>query len=199
MVCCSPACVKLFRRLVLFFVLAGVVFSIFAITSCEFIVYTYDKEDGTETSGSAGFFQSGEDNNSCSLYDRSFDKSEEVAKSAAIFAPIAALFAVLVIIMKLSFASCKGSRGTVVLCLVAALVSQGITFIFYNSDEFCDGDILNEITHLDPCKPGKGSAFSILALILYFFSMVAFWCLPKSSQKEVDVTGSEVEVKGNVV
>ena len=176
----------------------GIVFSFVAAFSCEFIKYDHSSEEGDDESslGYAGLFgYREEDTGECVGYERDLDKSEKFAKDASLVAPIAASFALLIITLKLCWTSCKGSRLLVNTSMLVAIISQGITFAFFNSDEFCDGDILNEILHQDPCKPGKGSAFSILALFCYFFAAVAYWCVPKTGKEEEGIASAEHDVE----
>jgi hypothetical protein len=70
-----------------------------------------------------------------------------------------------------------------------AVVFQGLTFMFFGSDQFCDGDILQEIRHQKPCTISDGSTYSICAVVAYFFGLVFVCCTPKpeplSKQKDV--------------
>lgn len=112
-------------------VLAGIILSALANTTCNFISYVHD-----DVTGKAGFWRYAEEGDECIYYDRVLDKSEKFAKDASILAPVTASLALLIILVKLCYASCKGSRLMVSCLLLTSVLAQGTTFAFFNSDEF---------------------------------------------------------------
>jgi len=110
------------------------------------------------------------------------NQSEEFARGGVV---MAALFGALGAFVTI-FTSLTGFRvccerwilGAVALC---ACVLQGITFLFFNSERYCDGDIINEILNQKPCVVGKGGYYSIAAMALYLL-VVAMACrLPQDN------------------
>jgi len=106
--------------------------------------------------------------------------SEKLAQFAS---AVAAVFGIVVAFLAL-FTSFTGMRiccerwilGLVALC---ACVTQGLTFLFFNSDRYCDGDIINEILNQEPCVIGPGGIYSIAALLLYALVLVMSCKLPQ--------------------
>ncbi|KAL3776055.1 hypothetical protein ACHAW5_002791 [Stephanodiscus triporus] len=109
------------------------------------------------------------------------NQSEKLARNAAIAAAIFGSVAVIILVLGTIVGwrcACEGSIVGLV-CLMAC-VSQGVTFLFFNSVRYCDGDILNEIINQKPCVLGVGGKDAVAALILYAIVMVMVCCLPKA-------------------
>jgi len=101
------------------------------------------------------------------------DISEEIARNGVIVASIFGL--IVAFILTMSFLIERKlclEKYILGLVFMISCTAQGTTFVFFNSDEHCDGDIVNEIINYDPCTIGKGSSMSIAALIIYFIGMV---------------------------
>eukprot|EP00584_Thalassiosira_punctigera_P004859 CAMPEP_0172528148 /NCGR_PEP_ID=MMETSP1067-20121228/2627_1 /TAXON_ID=265564 ORGANISM="Thalassiosira punctigera, Strain Tpunct2005C2" /NCGR_SAMPLE_ID=MMETSP1067 /ASSEMBLY_ACC=CAM_ASM_000444 /LENGTH=482 /DNA_ID=CAMNT_0013312015 /DNA_START=270 /DNA_END=1718 /DNA_ORIENTATION=+ len=108
------------------------------------------------------------------------NQSEELARGAAV---VACMFG-LIVAFVLTLTTLIGWRmccerwiiGLVALC---ACVSQGVTFLFFNSKRYCDGDIVHEILNQEPCVFGQGALYSVIALGLYALVMVMACRLPQ--------------------
>eukprot|EP00565_Helicotheca_tamesis_P003882 CAMPEP_0185726048 /NCGR_PEP_ID=MMETSP1171-20130828/2143_1 /TAXON_ID=374046 /ORGANISM="Helicotheca tamensis, Strain CCMP826" /LENGTH=181 /DNA_ID=CAMNT_0028394323 /DNA_START=200 /DNA_END=745 /DNA_ORIENTATION=- len=146
-----------------------------AVSSCHFVDYDHD-----DTSGSAGLFRYN-DGDSCQEYsdDRTFNEGENVARVSALIATLAAALSILLITVE--FCCCRFccSRLIVGCGLITTEICQGLTFLFYGSDTYCDGNILDEIKNQEPCSPSHGSVYSIGAIIAYFLCGAIFFCTPK--------------------
>lgn len=108
------------------------------------------------------------------------NKSEEVARNAVLAATIVGAFmaTILTIECLLGWKMCLEKWFIGFLAMVAC-VSQGVTFAFFNSQRYCDGDILHEILNQEPCVLGKGGLMSIVALLLYFFTLLLVCKVPQ--------------------
>jgi hypothetical protein len=113
---------------------------------------------------------SGSDNN----------KSEEAARNGALAATIVGAFmaTILTIECLLGKQMCL-EKWFIGIMAIIACVSQGITFAFFNSQRYCDGDILHEILNQEPCVLGKGAIMSVVALLFYFFILLLVCKVPK--------------------
>jgi hypothetical protein len=108
------------------------------------------------------------------------NRSEEVARNAVLAAAIVGAFmaTILTIECLLGWKMCLEKWFVGFLAMVAC-ISQGVTFAFFNSQRYCDGDLLHEILNQQPCVLGKGGAMSIAALLLYFFTILLVWKVPE--------------------
>mmetsp|Transcript_24235 Transcript_24235/g.41368 ORF Transcript_24235/g.41368 Transcript_24235/m.41368 type:complete len:555 (-) Transcript_24235:99-1763(-) len=108
------------------------------------------------------------------------NKSEEIARNAVLIATIVGAFmaTILTIEFLLGWKMCLEKWFIGLLALVAC-VSQGATFAFFNSQRYCDGDILHEILNQEPCVLGQGGIMSIVALLLYFFTLLLVCKVPQ--------------------
>ena len=70
-------------------------------------------------------------------------------------------------------------RWIVGIIAMMACISQGVTFLFFNSEQYCDGDIINEILNQEPCVIGEGGIYSAIATGLYFVMLVMACKLPQ--------------------
>lgn len=107
--------------------------------------------------------------------------SEEVARNAMLIAlPIGAFMAtILTIEFLLGWRMCLEKWFVGFLALIAC-GSQGATFAFFNSQRYCDGDILHEILNQEPCVLGQGGIMSIVAVLLYFFTLLLVCKVPEA-------------------
>jgi len=108
------------------------------------------------------------------------NQSEELARNAVIMAAVFGSFAAVILIIEgvLGWRMwCE--RWIIGIVSIMACVSQGITFLFFNSERYCDGDIVNEIINQKPCVVGQGGVYSITALVLYVVMVVMSCRLPK--------------------
>ena len=109
-----------------------------------------------------------------------YNKSEEIARNAVLAAIIVGAFmaTILTIECLLGWQMCLEKWFIGFLALVA-VVSQGTTFAFFNSQRYCDGDILHEILNQEPCVLAKGGVMSIVALFLYFLTLLLVCKVPQ--------------------
>jgi hypothetical protein len=109
-----------------------------------------------------------------------YNKSEEIARNAVLAAVIVGAFmaTILTIECLLGWQMCLEKWFIGFLALVA-VVSQGTTFAFFNSQRYCDGDILHEILNQEPCVLAKGGVMSIVALFLYFLTLLLVCKVPQ--------------------
>eukprot|EP00585_Thalassiosira_rotula_P022966 CAMPEP_0196227010 /NCGR_PEP_ID=MMETSP0912-20130531/50695_1 /TAXON_ID=49265 /ORGANISM="Thalassiosira rotula, Strain GSO102" /LENGTH=507 /DNA_ID=CAMNT_0041506527 /DNA_START=95 /DNA_END=1618 /DNA_ORIENTATION=- len=109
------------------------------------------------------------------------NQSEELARGAVVLASVFGLIVpfLMIFTMSIGWRMCceRIIFGLVAMC---ACVSQGVTFLFFNSERYCDGDIVNEILNQVPCVIGDGGIYSIVALLLYALAMFMACRLPKS-------------------
>lgn len=108
------------------------------------------------------------------------NQSEELARVAVV---MASLFGALAAFVAM-FTSLTGFRVCCerwILGLVAlfACALQGLTFLFFNSERYCDGDIVSEILNQEPCVIGKGGLYSIVAMVLYGLVLLMACRLPQ--------------------
>mmetsp|Transcript_27797 Transcript_27797/g.45231 ORF Transcript_27797/g.45231 Transcript_27797/m.45231 type:complete len:545 (+) Transcript_27797:219-1853(+) len=108
------------------------------------------------------------------------NKSEEIARNAIIVAvAVGVLMAtILTIEFLLGWKMCLEKWFVGLLALIAC-GSQGATFAFFNSQRYCDGDILNEILNQEPCVFGQGAIMSVVAMLLYFFTLLLVCKVPE--------------------
>jgi len=109
------------------------------------------------------------------------NQSEEIARGAVVSASVFGLIVpfLMIFTMSIGWRMCceRIIIGFVAMC---ACVSQGVTFLFFNSERYCDGDIVNEILNQVPCVIGDGGIYSIVALVLYALVMAMACRLPTS-------------------
>eukprot|EP00584_Thalassiosira_punctigera_P002578 CAMPEP_0172547498 /NCGR_PEP_ID=MMETSP1067-20121228/17016_1 /TAXON_ID=265564 ORGANISM="Thalassiosira punctigera, Strain Tpunct2005C2" /NCGR_SAMPLE_ID=MMETSP1067 /ASSEMBLY_ACC=CAM_ASM_000444 /LENGTH=404 /DNA_ID=CAMNT_0013334591 /DNA_START=240 /DNA_END=1452 /DNA_ORIENTATION=+ len=108
------------------------------------------------------------------------NESEELARGAAVAACTFGLVAAFVLILTtlIGWRMCC-ERWIIALAALCACVSQGVTFLFFNSERYCDGDIVHEILNQEPCVLGRGGLYSITALLLYALVMAMACRLPQ--------------------
>ena len=108
------------------------------------------------------------------------NKSEEVARNAVVAATIVGAFMATILTFEFlaGWKMCLEKWFIGFLALVAC-VSQGVTFAFFNSQRYCDGDLLHELLNQEPCVLGQGGVMSIMALLLYFFTMLLVCKVPE--------------------
>mmetsp|Transcript_25456 Transcript_25456/g.53442 ORF Transcript_25456/g.53442 Transcript_25456/m.53442 type:complete len:473 (-) Transcript_25456:255-1673(-) len=105
--------------------------------------------------------------------ESSNEESEELARNGAIAAFVFGAFIWLILFLECLFGGTMWCEKYVIGILgVAACICQGVTFLMFDSDRYCDGNIIHEITNGEPCTVGKGAAMSISALFLYFLTMI---------------------------
>lgn len=146
------------------------------------------------TSGGAGLFCEGAKSISItSLWGGTFqdlenkiadesdrNQSEELARNAAIVSTMFGAVVVFVLLVGSSIGwRCFCESWIVGLVAMMACASQGITFLFFNSERYCDGDIINEIINQEPCVIGEGGKYSVAALVLYAVAMILVCRLPQ--------------------
>lgn len=128
------------------------------------------------------------------------NQSEEIARNAVLAASVLGSVAAFVIVMECLIGWRIWCEKIIIgLVSLAACISQGITFLFFNSQRYCDGDIINEILNQEPCVVGQGALYSIIALVLYAIMLVMSCRLPqddpysvccKKRNRESDAGGS---------
>jgi len=107
--------------------------------------------------------------------------SEEVARNAILIAlPVGALMATILTIEFLLGRKMCLEKWLVGLLALVACGSQGATFAFFNSQRYCDGDILHEILNQEPCVLGQGGIMSIVAVLLYFLTLLLVCKVPEA-------------------
>ncbi len=175
----------------------GIVFSCLTVSSCHFIKYV----DSNGNQGAVGLYRYFDTTtSSCINHDDSvsYSESENAARTGAVVAPMAASATILILLIE--FCCCRFicSRLLMGLGLIAALVMQGITFLIFDSEKFCNGDIITEIMHQEPCTVADGAVFSAVAMLLYFMSGVLVFCTPKPEpmrvKKDVETSSSHMSV-----
>eukprot|EP00542_Grammatophora_oceanica_P010362 CAMPEP_0194031928 /NCGR_PEP_ID=MMETSP0009_2-20130614/4980_1 /TAXON_ID=210454 /ORGANISM="Grammatophora oceanica, Strain CCMP 410" /LENGTH=214 /DNA_ID=CAMNT_0038672201 /DNA_START=102 /DNA_END=746 /DNA_ORIENTATION=+ len=179
--------------------IAAIVLSFMTVGSCHFIEYL--DSDGKEQY--AGLFQFYDrTTKSCVAYDDNFmfDESENAARVSAVLAPLTAFAAVLLVLLE--FCCCRFfcSRFLIGFGLMSSLIFQGITLLWLDSDQFCGGDIMNEILHQEPCSISHGAIYSAVAVALYFVTGCLIFCTPKPEpmrtrhkQSDIEPTTSDIE------
>jgi len=108
------------------------------------------------------------------------NQSEELSRNAVLAATIFGSIIAFVLVME----SIIGWRvwcekWIVGLVAIMACISQGVTFLFFNSERYCDGDIVNEILNQEPCVMGQGGIFSVIATVLYGIVLIMACRLPQ--------------------
>jgi hypothetical protein len=123
-----------------------------------------------------------------------FGQAEKSARMGGTMAILLACFSLLLMLMEFVCCRCCCSKIFMGLALFLAVIFQGLTFLFFNSDQFCDGDIFEEIRHQKPCSIADGSVYSICASTMYYLALVFMWWTPKpeplSKQKDIHSSSS---------
>ncbi|KAL7475494.1 hypothetical protein ACHAW6_001405 [Cyclotella cf. meneghiniana] len=149
----------------------------------------------TVMKGSTGLFCAPNDDSIYNVWKQTFissgntineetarDESEDLARNGAVVsATFGALVAlILVVECMLGWKICC-EKWIVSLLALSSSVSQGMTFLFFNSDKYCDANIIHEILEQDPCVVGTGAILSIVALILYLCIIVLVCRAPQDN------------------
>lgn len=145
-------------------------------------------------SGEAGLFCSGEQSFSITnLWKGSIqeleedineesdsNQSEEIARNAVLSAAVFGSVAVFVLVAEILIGwRVWFDKWIVALISLLACICQGVTFLFFNSERYCDGDIVHEILNQEPCVIGQGGVLSVVALVLYAIMIVMACRLPQ--------------------
>ena len=118
--------------------------------------------------------------------------SEEVSRNAGLLAVVVgALMAIILTIEFLMGRKMCLEKWIVGLLALVATGCQGATFAFFNSQRYCDGDILHEILNQEPCVLGKGGYMSIGSLLLYFFTIILVCKVPQDEPYGVCCRGEK--------
>lgn len=181
--------------MIFFILILGIIFSCIAVSSCHFIDYSHKLDDGeTVDTGSTGLYRyyDGRDQ-ACYNYreGREYDQAEKVARGAAIVAPISATFSLLLFCVEFCCCHFTCSQSFINFGLALAQVSQGLSFLFFDSGTFCGGDLIQEIMTQTPCTVGSGAAYSIAALVSFFIAEVIVFCTPRPES----ILGMDVKEK----
>ena len=184
------------RWLLFGWLITGIVLSFLSVSTCNFLDYGEiahegDDESVDSVSLSAGLYMyPNATSRQCDFYpeDRIFDNQESYARLAAAVAPAAATSSLLLLTLE-CMCCCFHSRvcpflgcvthPLIALGLIIAQVCQGLTFLFFGSEELCGGNLIKEIMRREPCSFGTGSAYSAIALCLYFLSGILCLCAPR--------------------
>ncbi|KAL7546887.1 hypothetical protein ACHAWF_010211 [Thalassiosira exigua] len=107
------------------------------------------------------------------------NQSEEIARNALLAAAVIGSVVTFILVAEsvIGWRMCL-ERWFVGLISAAACLSQGLTFLFFNSERYCDGDIVHEILNQEPCVVGQGGLFSAISIALYFVMIVMACRLP---------------------
>ena len=118
-------------------ILVGITLSCLSIKSCEFVKLPADHNDQVgDALGLHGFEDA--DTNECTPYGSSFswDKSETLAQKGSLAAPIMASMALLLLFIEITCCASSFMRALLSLFLLVAILCQGLSFSFYNSNQF---------------------------------------------------------------
>lgn len=111
--------------------------------------------------------------------ESSDDLSEEVARNAVLASAVFGTLLSFIVVL----GSAIGRRmcferfiiGIIAFC---ALICQSVTFLFFDSKRYCNGDIVNEILNQVPCVMGRGGVYSAVSVALYAVIMMMASRLP---------------------
>lgn len=108
------------------------------------------------------------------------NSSEELARNAVLAATAFGSIVVFILLLEsvIGWRVCC-EKWIVGLIAMVACISQGITFLFFNSERYCDGDIVNEILNQEPCVMGQGGVYSVISIVLYAITLVMACRLPQ--------------------
>ena len=108
-----------------------------------------------------------------SFVKKNYNGMEMAAKVGGYVAPTCAVLAVLCIALECcSKDGCWGGKCIPSLLILGALICQGLTFLLFQSDLFCDNkDIAN-------CEMGDAGYRSMQACFVYAFCFVLYYCGP---------------------
>jgi len=157
-------------------------------------VYGQNASASVAISGSAGLFCAANDMSILDVWKGTFvksevaiddasnsDESEDVARNGAVVAiTFGAIIALILLVETVfGFRMCceKWIVGIFAQC---ACFSQGLSFLFFNSERYCDANIIHEILERKPCVLGAGATYSVVALILYASIIVLVCCAPSA-------------------
>eukprot|EP00804_Cyclotella_cryptica_P008003 CCRYP_016019-RA/>CCRYP_016019-RA protein AED:0.27 eAED:0.27 QI:310/1/1/1/0.5/0.33/3/356/402 len=143
--------------------------------------------------GSAGLFCAPNDDAIYNVWKKTFigsvntinddgarDESEDLARSGAVVsATLGALVALIFIVECILGLKICCEKWIVSLLAVSACISQGLTFLLFNSERYCDANIIHEILEQNPCVVGTGAIISIVALIMYACVIVLVCRVPQ--------------------
>jgi hypothetical protein len=131
--------------------------------------------------GYSGLFRHNDNEGHCVRYDDQvvFDESESAARWGGTLAPLLGGAAIFLCLLEFYLCRFPCSRLLTSTCFVAAQLFQGLTFLWLNSHQFCQGDLVNVILHQDPCSPDEGGIFAMTAMICFFACGVLVMCTPK--------------------
>lgn len=112
--------------------------------------------------------------------ESSDNQSEEIARNAvlasAVFGTLITFIAILESTIGWRMCFERLIIGIIAMC---ALICQSVTFLFFNSQRYCDGDIVHEILNQEPCVIGRGGVYSAVSIALYAVIMIMACRLPK--------------------
>jgi len=107
------------------------------------------------------------------------NQSEELARNAVIASAVFGTIIAFIVVLEcvLGWRMCL-ERYIIGLIAICASISQGVTFLFFNSKRYCDGDIVHEIINQEPCFIAQGGIYSAVAVALYGIIMIMACRLP---------------------
>jgi len=175
------------RWLYYFFLVAAIVLSGLAAASCRFVDIENPQDLGHtfETSGLYRHYDPVSE--SCQVHETStFTNAENAARMGGVVAPLLGALALLLIATEAFCGKCcqRCSRWIVSLCLLLAVIFQGLTFLWFGSNA-CGGDWYMEVTTQKPCTMDQGAAYSIAATVFYFVCQIFIRSTPAPYEKKL--------------
>mmetsp|Transcript_15109 Transcript_15109/g.29420 ORF Transcript_15109/g.29420 Transcript_15109/m.29420 type:complete len:589 (+) Transcript_15109:366-2132(+) len=176
-------CALLCRFMLLILLLYGLILSSLTLESCQFLkaVTTQDAEGKSNTYG-VGLLNFETETEACLPHSKfikeNYNGMEMAAKVCGYVAPCIAT----VVVVWLMLDCCcrkKGVWGTKCLpsiCIFGACVCQSLTFLIFMSDLFCNNKDVQK------CDLGDTGYRSIQACLVYFFSLILYYCGPTPKQ-----------------
>lgn len=181
---CCQGYATLCRVFTLLMMIAGVVLSVMAAGSCEFV--TRDGQEGQVTFGLFQFSPPGEDLgwNDCLTYsDQSGFTYSWLHKWAAVSSALAMCLGALLVLMMLIDCCCNVccSKFMQTFLVVCCQLNQGFTFLIWLSNAcfFTRKNTTGDNWINRGCRIGNGSTYSFCAFMLFFIGGFFLFCSPK--------------------
>lgn len=181
---CCQGYATLCRVFTLLMMIAGVVLSVLAAGSCEFV--TRDGQEGQVTFGLFRFSPPGEDLgwNDCLTYsDQSGFTYSWLHKWAAVSSALAMCLGALLVLLMLIDCCCNVccSKFMQTFLVVCCQLNQGFTFLIWLSNAcfFTRKNTTGDNWINRGCRIGNGSTYSFCAFMLFFIGGFFLFCSPK--------------------